>query len=64
MKILNLKLVTMWQYQNRIIFAKGHIPNCSEEVSMINKVKNTVPWTYAIEDINGEEIVGMFYEKV
>ena len=54
----------MWQYRNRIIFAKGHIPNFSEEVSMIKKVKNTVPWTYAIEDVNGEEIVGMFYEKV
>ena len=30
---------------------------------MINKVKNTVPWTYVISDLKGEEIVGMFYEK-
>ena len=30
---------------------------------MIKKVKNTVPWTYVINDLNGEEIVGTFYEK-
>ena len=30
---------------------------------MIKKVKNTVPWTYAINDLNGEEIIGTFYEK-
>ena len=30
---------------------------------MIKKVKNTVPWTYIISDLNGEEIVRMFYEK-
>ena len=30
---------------------------------MIKKVKNTVPWTYVISDLNGEEIVGVFYQK-
>ena len=30
---------------------------------MIKKVKNTVPWTYVISDLYGEEIVGTFYEK-
>ena len=30
---------------------------------MIKKVKNTVPWTYVISDLNGEEIVGTFYKK-
>ena len=30
---------------------------------VINKIKNTVPWTYAINDLNGEEIIGSFYEK-
>ena len=30
---------------------------------MIKKVKNTVPWTYVINDLNGEEIVETFYEK-
>ena len=30
---------------------------------MIKNVKNTVPWTYVINDINGEEIVGTFSKK-
>ena len=30
---------------------------------MIKKVKNTVPWTYIINDLNGEKIIGTFYEK-
>ena len=30
---------------------------------MIKKVKNTVPWTYVVNDLNGEEIIGSFYEK-
>ena len=30
---------------------------------MIKKVKNTVPWTYVLNDLNGQEIVGTFYEK-
>ena len=30
---------------------------------MIKKVKNTVPWTYVINDLNDDEIIGTFYEK-
>ena len=45
------------------IFAKGYTPNWSEEVSVINKIKNAVLWTYAISDLNGEEIAGSFYEN-
>ena len=30
---------------------------------MISKIKKTVPWTYVINDLNGEEIIGAFYEK-
>ena len=30
---------------------------------MIKKVKNTVPWTYAISDLKREEIVGTFFKK-
>ena len=30
---------------------------------MIKKVKNAVPWAYVINDLNGKEIVGTFYEK-
>ena len=45
------------------IFAKGYTPNCSEEVFVVSKNKNTVPWTYVINHLNGEEIAGNFYEK-
>ena len=47
----------------RISKAKGYTPNLSEEIFVIKKVKNTVPWTYVINDLNGEEIMGTFYEK-
>ena len=30
---------------------------------MTKEVKNTVPWTYVFNDLNGEEIIGTFYEK-
>ena len=30
---------------------------------MIKKVKNTVPWTYIINDLNGEENVVTFYKN-
>ena len=49
------------EYKN--IFPKGSNPNWSEEVFVIKKVKNTVPWTYVISDLNGEDIVGTFCEK-
>ena len=53
--------VRISKYKN--IFAKGYTPNWSEEVFVIKKIKNTVPWTYVINDLNGEEIIGIFYEK-
>ena len=40
--------VRISKYKN--IFAKSYTPN-------------TVPWTYAINDLNGEKITGIFYEK-
>ena len=53
--------VRISKYKN--IFAKGYTPNWSEEVFVVNKVQNTIPWTYLINDLNGEEIKGSFYEK-
>ena len=53
--------VRISKYKN--LFAKGYIPNWSEEVFVVSKIKNTVPWTYVINDLNGEEIIGTFYEK-
>ena len=47
----------------KIVFAKEYDPNWSEEIFVVKKIKNTVPWTYEISDLNGEEIVGSFYEK-
>ena len=47
----------------KIIFAKGYTPNWSKKNFVISKIKNTVPWTYVITDLNGEKIVGTFYEK-
>ena len=49
------------KYKN--IFVKGYSSNWSEEVFVISKIKNTAPWTYVINDLNGEEIIGSFYEK-
>ena len=53
--------VRISKYKN--IFAKGYMPNWSEEIFIISKIKNTVPWTYDINDFNGGEIIGTFYEK-
>ena len=53
--------VRISKYKN--FFATGYIPNWSEKNFVIKKVKNTVPWTYVINDLNGAEIIGSFYEK-
>ena len=48
-------IVRMSKYKN--IFTKGYVPNWSEEVFVIKKIKSTVPWAYVISDLKGEEIV-------
>ena len=53
--------VRISKYKN--IFAKGYTQNWSEEVFVVSKIKNTVPWTFVISDSNGEPIIGSFYEK-
>ena len=45
------------------IFAKRYMPNWSEEIFIIKKIKNTVPWTYVINDLNDKEIIGTVYEN-
>ena len=45
------------------IFAKGYTQNWSEDVFIIRKIKNTVPWTYVISALNDEKNAGSFYEK-
>ena len=53
--------VRVLKYEN--VFSEGYVPNFSEEVFVIAKFKNIVPWTYVITDLKQEEIVGIFYEK-
>ena len=53
--------VRISKYKN--ISAKGYTPNWSEETFVISKIKNTVPWAYVINDLNGEEITGALNEK-
>ena len=53
--------VRISKYKNS--FAKGYAPNWSEGNFIVSKIKNTVPLTYVISDLNGEEISGSFYEK-
>ena len=53
--------VRISKYKN--ILVKGQRQNWFEEVFVISKIKYTVPWTYVVNDLNGEEIIGSFYEK-
>ena len=48
-------IVTIRKYIN--------VPNWFEEMFLIKKVKNAVPWMYVISYVKGEETVGRFYEK-
>ena len=53
--------VRISKYKN--IFTKGYTPNWSEEVFVIKEIKNTVPWTYVINDLNNGKIIGTLYEN-
>ena len=53
--------VRISRYKN--IFAKGHTPNWSSEIFIVNKINDTVPYTYNLKDLNDEEIIGSFYDK-
>ena len=53
--------VRISKYKN--IFGKVYISNLSEDTFAISKIKNTVAWTYVINDLKGEEIIGTFHEK-
>ena len=45
------------------IFAKGYTPNWSKEIFIVNKINDTVPYTYNIKDLNDEENIGSFYDR-
>ena len=45
------------------IFAKGYTPNWSKEIFIVDKINDTVPYTYNLKDLNDEEIIGSFYDQ-
>ena len=53
--------VRITKYKN--IFSKGYTENWSREIFIIDSVLKTNPWTYKLKDLNGEKIIGSFYEK-
>ena len=53
--------VRISKYKN--IFVKGYVSNWSEEVFIVNEIKNTVPLIYTISDLNSEKVIETFYEK-
>ena len=53
--------VRISKYKN--IFDKGYAPNWSEKIFVVSKIKNAVPWTYFVSDLNGKKITGSFYNK-
>ena len=55
-------IVRISKYKN--IFAKRYVPNWSEAVFVIKKLKNTVPWTYVFSDLKGEEIAKKQIKRV
>ena len=53
--------VRITRYKN--IFAKVYAPNWSSEIFIVDKINDTVPYTYNLKDLNDEEIIGSFYHK-
>ena len=45
------------------IFVKGYTPNWSREIFIVDKINDTVPYTYNLKDLSGEEIIGSFYDR-
>ena len=58
------KLVIQLEYQKiKTVSQIGSVPNWSEEVFVIKKIKSTFSWTYVISYLKGKEIVGNFQKK-
>ena len=45
------------------IFAKGYTPNWSTEIFIVDKINDTVSYTYNLKDLNDEKIIGSFYDR-
>ena len=44
------------------VFEKGYTTRWTEEIFTIKEIRNTNPITYKLEDLQGEEVKGTFYE--
>ena len=53
--------VRISKYKN--IFGKGYTPNWSEEIFVIKKVKNAVPWTYVFMVSMVKKLLEHFMKK-
>ena len=53
--------VRIYKFKNT--FAKGYPPYWSKEIFTVDKINDTVPYTYNIKDLNDEEIIGNFYDR-
>ena len=53
--------VRIYKFKN--IFTKGYTTNWSKEIFIVDKVNDTVPYTYNLKDLNDEEIIGSFYDR-
>ena len=49
--------------RNKNVFSKCYTKSWLKEIFVIDSVWNTTPWTYKTKDLNGETIIGSFYEK-
>ena len=45
-------IVGISKYKN--IFGKRYVPNCSKDIFIITKIKNSVLWTYCVSDVKGK----------
>ena len=64
--ILNLSLsignrVRIFKFKNK--FEKGYKGYWTKEIFKIKEVRNTSPITYRLEDLDGEKILGSFYNN-
>ena len=59
----NNKRVYIDEHNEKDIFAKGYAPNWSSEIFIVDKINDTVSYTYNLKDLNDGEIIGSFYDK-
>ena len=45
------------------IFAKVYTPNWSKEIFIVDKINDIVPYTHNLKDLNGEKIIGRFFDR-